>query len=97
MKTLQDETYRTHLSTAGKEIDEAFDLDGLLETFLLTARTSLHSETHAGLLQLGRQFKGTDLVANYDEAEITEVIRVSTSCVFMVNTLVTKHFGFEDE
>lgn len=97
LKTLHNDTYRTNLATVGKEIDTAFGLDGFFENFLNRARTALHSYTHAGLLQLGRRFKGADLVANYDEAEIIEVIRASTSCVFMVNNLVTKHFGFENE
>jgi len=69
----------------------------LFESFLTSAREALHSYTHAGILQLGRRFSGTDLVANYSEGEIHEVIRVSTSAVFIVNNLVTKHFGFEEE
>jgi hypothetical protein len=47
--------------------------------------------------QLGRRFRGTDLVPNYSEEEITEVIRTSTSAVFMVNNIVTKCLGFEEE
>ena len=97
LKTLHDDTYRTNLATVGKEIDAAFGLDGFFENFLNQARKALHSYTHAGLSQLGRRFKGADLAANYDNREIVEVIRASTSCVFMVNSLVTKHFGFEDE
>jgi len=64
---------------------------------LARARIALHSYTHAGVLQLGRRFSGDDLIANYSEEEIIEVIRVSTCGVFMVNNLVTKHFGFEEE
>jgi hypothetical protein len=66
-------------------------------TDLTQARPLLHSFTHAGLAQLARRFKGNDLIPDYREAEIREVIRVSTSAVFMVNNLVTKHFGFEQE
>ena len=97
LKTLHNDTYRTNLVPVGMEIDTAFGLGGFFENFLNRARPALHSYTHAGLSQLGRRFRGADLVANYDEAEIIEVIRASTSCVFMVNNLVTKHFGFEDE
>jgi hypothetical protein len=49
------------------------------------------------MAQLGRRFTGADLAANYREGEIVEVIRVSTSAIFMVNNLVTKFLGFEDE
>jgi hypothetical protein len=97
LKKLHSDEYRTNLASVGKEIDSAFHLEGLFENFLSKARKALHSYTHAGMSQLGRRFKGTDLIANYREEEIIEVIRVSTSSVFMVNNLVTKHLGFEDE
>ena len=97
LKKLHNDTYRTNLGRVGKEIDKAFQLGTFFQDFLKMARPALHSFTHAGLLQLGRRFKGTELVANYGEPEIIEVIRTSTSCVFMVNNLVTKHFGFEEE
>ena len=97
VRKLREDEYRTNLSTVGKEIDAAFGTDDLFEAFLTRARIALHSYTHAGVYQLGRRFSGDDLVANYSEEEIIEVIRVSTSAVFMVNNLVTKHFGFEEE
>jgi len=34
---------------------------------------------------------------NYSDDEVIEVIRVTTSAVFTVTNLVTKHFGFEDD
>jgi hypothetical protein len=97
LRKLHSDEYRTNLATVGQEIDAAFGTEGFFENFLNGARTALHSYTHAGLMQLGRRFSGTDLVANYREAEIVEVIRTCTSSVFMVNNLVTKHLGFEAE
>ena len=97
LQQLHKDQYRTNLATVGREIDTFFGTDDLFEKFLGQARKGLHSYTHVGLLQLGRRFKGTDLIANYREEEIIEVIRVSTRAVFMVNNLVTKHFGFEEE
>jgi hypothetical protein len=97
LRKLHSDEYRTNLVTVGKEIDTAFGTEGFFENFLNGARTALHSYTHAGLMQLGRRFSGTDLVATYREAEIVEVIRTCTSSVFMVNNLVTKHLGFEEE
>ena len=61
------------------------------------ARTVLHSYTHAGMMQLGRRFKGNDLMQNYADNEIIEVIRSTTSAAWMVTCLVTRHFEFEDE
>jgi hypothetical protein len=97
VRKLREDEYRTNLGTVGKEIDTAFGTDDFFEKFLVKARIALHSYTHAGVFQLGRRFSGDDLIANYSEEEIIEVIRVSASAVFMVNNLVTKHFGFEEE
>jgi hypothetical protein len=97
LEQLNADTYKTNLATVGKEIDTAFGSRDLFENFLQGARKALHSYTHVGMLQLGRRFSGTDLRSNYSEGEIAEVIRVSTSAVFMVNNIVTKHLGFEGE
>jgi len=97
LKKLHSDKYKTNFDTVGKEIDAAFHTQNLFENFLTKARKALHSYTHVGMLQLGRRFKGTDLVINFNEGEIVEVIHTSTSAVFMVNNLVAKHFGFEDE
>ena len=97
LKKLREDEYRTNLSTVGKEIDAAFGTGDFFENFLKGARNALHSYTHAGVLQLGRRFSGTDLTPNYSEGEVIEVIRTTTSAVFFVTNLVTKHFGFEEE
>lgn len=97
LRQLHNDEYRTNLATVGAEIDAAFRLEGFFDGFLKRARTALHSYTHAGLLQLGRRFKGTDLVANYTDEEIIDAIRASTTAVFVVNNLMTKHFRFEEE
>jgi hypothetical protein len=97
LRKLHTDEYRTNFSTVGKDIDTAFGMEGLFQRFLNGAKEALHGYTHAGLHQLGRRFSGTDLVPNYSEGEILEVIRTSTSALFMVNNLVTKHLGFEEE
>jgi len=97
VQRLRNDEYRTNFGTVGKEIDAAFSTDALFEKFLGGAKSSLHSFTHAGLLQLGRRFSGTDLVPSYSEGEIIEVIRTSMSAAFLVTNLVTKRFGFEEE
>jgi hypothetical protein len=97
LRKLREDEYRTNLGTVGKEIDTRFATGDLFEKFLTGARSALHSYTHAGVLQLGRRFSGTDLVANYSDDEIVEVVRTSSSAVFMVNNLVTKYLGFEKE
>lgn len=97
VQKLRNDEYRTNLATIGKEIDSFFRLEGLFEKLLDQGRTALHSYTHAGTMQLGRRFKGTDLTPNYSEGSLIEVIQVSTSSAFLVNNLVTKYLGFEEE
>lgn len=95
-KVLADE-YRTNFGTVGKEIDTAFGTGDFFENFLKGAKDALHGYTHIGMHQLGRRFSGTDLMPSYSDEEIIEVIRTSTSAVFMVNNIVTKHLAFEEE
>ncbi len=97
LRLLRNDQYRADLSTVGKEIDAAFGTGDFFEKFLQGARNALHSYTHAGIMQVGRRFSGSDLTANYSEDEIVEVIRATSSAVFLVNNLVTKHLGFEEE
>jgi hypothetical protein len=98
LKEMLADAYRTNFGTVGKEIDNAFGTEGLFENFLRGAKDALHGYTHIGTHQLGRRFTGSDdLKPSYSEDEIIEVIRVSTSAVFMVNNIVTKHLGFEAE
>jgi len=97
VRKLREDEYRTNLSTVGAEIDTAFGMDNFFESFLTSVRLALNSYTHAGVFQLGRRFSGDDLLASYSEEEVIEVIRISSCAVFMVNNLVTKHFGFDEE
>jgi hypothetical protein len=94
---IKSDTYVTNFKTIGAEIDKAFGLKGYFDRFLNGARGALHSFTHSGFSQLGRQFKGDDLEAHYGDGEIIEVIHTSTTAVLLVSMLVTRHFKFEDE
>lgn len=97
-RKLQQDEYRTNLETIGPWIDKEFGADGLFTSFLNEkARKALHSYTHGGISQLGRRFDGHNLEPTYDDGEIIEVIRVSTSAVWMVTNLVTKYLGFSSE
>lgn len=97
VQNLRQDEYRTNFGRVGKEIDAAFGTGDFFENLLKGARNALHSYTHAGLLQVGRRFSGTDLTPSYSETEIIEVIRTTSSAAFLVTNLVTKHFGFEEE
>lgn len=97
LEKLKNDQYKTNFATIGKEVDARFGTGNLFENFLGQGRLAMHSYTHSGLLQLSRRFSGTDLLPNYEDDEIVEVIGVSTSAVFLATNLVTKHLGFDDE
>jgi hypothetical protein len=98
LKALQNDDYRVNFKDIGPRLDAAFGLEGLMQNFLSEkTRSALHSYTHSGVHQLGRRFDGNDLKQSYKDEEIIEVINVTSSAIFMISNLVTKHFGFEDE
>lgn len=97
VQQLHKDEYRVNFKELAPRIDKAFALEGLLERIMDQARHVFHSYTHGGVMQLGRRFKGNDIQANYAADAIIEVIRSTTSAVWMVNNLVLKYFKFEDE
>jgi hypothetical protein len=97
VKSLQEDTYHTDFDKIAQWMDKEFVTEKLFTNFIGGAQAALHSFTHAGLSQTGRRFDGHDLKPSYDEGEIVEVIRVSTSAVWMVTNLVTIHLGFIKE
>lgn len=97
VRRIREDEYRVNFEKIGPQIDTAFALDGLFENFLTQARTALHSYTHSGVSQLSRRFDGHNLKPHYKDDEINEVIWCSTSAVFMVTNLVTKHLKFDVE
>jgi len=98
LTALQNDDYRVNFKEIGTRIDAAFGLEGLMEKFLNEkTRSALHSYTHSGVHQLGRRFDGSDIKQTYNDGEIIEVVNVTSSAMFMISNLVTKHFGFEDD
>jgi hypothetical protein len=98
VKKLRDDIYKVNFKEIGPKIDAAFGMDHLMENFLNDrTREALHGYTHGGLHQLGRRFRDGQVRPNYSDEEIIEIIRVTTSALFMVTNLLTKHFGFEDD
>jgi hypothetical protein len=97
IKRLQEDTYHTDFDRIGPWIDKEFGTEQLFTNLIGKAQSALHSFAHAGLSQLGRRFDGHNLKASFDDGEITEVIRVCISAVWMVTNLVTIHLGFVRE
>jgi hypothetical protein len=97
LRRIRQDEYRVNFAAVGPQIDTTFGLHGFFTKFLEQVRDALHSFTHSGLSQLSRRFDGHDLKPSYREGEIIEVIRSSTSAVWMVTNLVTKHLNFSEE
>jgi len=97
VRKIRNDEYTVNFKTVSAQIDTAFGLNGFFDNLLKGARSALHSFTHSGVSQLGRRFEGTDLKPAYSGEEIIEVIRTTTTAVFLVTILVTKHFRFEQE
>lgn len=95
--SIKEDKYAVNFKQVGGQIDAAFQLNGYFDKFLNGARGALHSFTHSGLSQLGRRFKGNDLIAHYEDGEIIEVIHTSATGTWMVTNLVAKHFKCQEE
>ena len=94
---IKQDKYRVNFKTVGAQIDKAFSLNGFFENTLKEARDALHSYTHAGMFQITRRFDEDAIKPRYSDGAILNVIEGSTTAIFMATTLVTKHFGFEEE
>ena len=98
VQALRNDDYRFSLKKKGQWIDEEFGLGNLMQSFL-DDRTlnALHGYTHVGVHQLGRRFDSGYVRPRYSEGEIIEVIRVTTTALFMLTILIIKHFGLEED
>jgi hypothetical protein len=94
VKSLQEDTYHTDFDKIGHWMDKEFGTGDLFTNFIGNAQAALHSFTHAGLSQIGRRFDGHDLKPSYDEGEIVEVIRVSSSAACSVPSCETRTRDF---
>ncbi len=98
LNRLKEDRYRVDFKKVPREIDEAFGLGHVFQNFLPEpVRGALHSYTHSGVVPLRRRFDGTDVAANYPDVEILALINTTASALFMVTSLVTRHFEFEKQ
>lgn len=64
-------------------IDRTCGID-FFHDFKQRSWNALNSYTHTGILQIGRRFTGHNLVPSYRDAEIVEMMRVSTTCILLL-------------
>jgi hypothetical protein len=96
LKSLRNDKYTVNFKEIGLYLDKTYGFGGLFQK-IMTTQGPLHSFTHSGTSQLSRRFDGNDVRPTFSEAEIIEVIGSTTSMIFMVTALATKHLGFEQE
>jgi hypothetical protein len=73
-------------STFG-EMSNAIDSKSGIDFFADFKRRSwnpMNSYTHTGILQIGRRFTGHALIPSYTDGEITEMMRVGTTCILLL-------------
>jgi hypothetical protein len=98
LDNLRKDKYRVDFKKVPREIDEAFGLGQVFQNFLPEpVRDALHSYTHSGVAPLRRRFDGMDVAANYPDDEVLALINTTASAVFMVTSLVTRHFDLEKQ
>ena len=94
---IRRDRYNVSYEKDGRRIDEAFGLGSLLDNYLKHARPLLHSLTHSGKAQLKRRFEGEQVGASFSDEEVAKLVRNTSSAIYLVTVLVTRHFGFEEE
>jgi hypothetical protein len=72
------------LAQMADAIDPAHNTGDFFSDFKKRSWKALNSYTHTGMLQIGRRFKGHEVVNDYSDEEIYEVATVVTTCVLLV-------------
>lgn len=72
------------LAEMAEAIDPAHNAGDFFQDLKKRSWKALNSYTHTGMLQLGRRFKGHEVVNSYSEGEIYEMTTVATTCVLVV-------------
>ena len=94
---LRSDKFRLSFFRDTQKIDDHFDLGGEFKSLVDRMVEFLHSLTHLGMQQVRRQFRGSNLEANYPENEILAVISMSTVTKFMVTSRVIERFQSDAE
>lgn len=97
LAALKNGTYKTEFKNIGQQIDQTYGLNPLFGPWLEKATDVLHGFTHGGIEQLMRRSSGTDIVPNYSEEEVQDVIRCTTLFAFLTALSVTDFLNFSEE
>ncbi len=90
-------TYQTDFANIGNQVDQIVGVERLLGPFFKKNIKTLHGFTHGGLEQLRRRRKGADIIANYSENEVRDVVQFTTMFVFLTTAHLLEYLGLEAE
>lgn len=90
-------TYSTDFAKIGEQIDQMAGIEPLLGPFFKKNTKILHGFTHGGVEQLVRRYDGTDIIANFPDDEVRDVIRFTTMFAHLTATHVTDYLGLNEE
>jgi hypothetical protein len=85
------------LAQMAEAIDLAHNAGDFFQDLKKRSWKALNSYTHTGMLQLGRRFKGHEVVSSYSEGEIYEMTAVATTCVLVVISRFLAKQGHGDD
>ena len=97
LERIRKDKYHVNFSKVGRVIDKRFGLETFLQDFLRDSAKILHSYTHGGILPVQRRYKDNTLQPNYQDDELVGLIHTTTSGLFLLTNILTKHLGYEEE
>jgi len=98
LAAIKEGTYNTDFASIGEQIDQMAGLEEpLLGTFFKNHTKILHGFTHGGLEQLMRRSDGPDIIANYPDDEVSDVVTFTTMFAFLTAVHVADYLGLGAE
>ena len=103
-RSIQKGTYRTDFEAAGAKLDSHLAQGNTIvrkgismQNWYKLRKNRLHGFTHGGLQQVVRHINGKDIVPNFPEQELREMIETTMLHVHLAATLVTLFLGLTAE
>jgi hypothetical protein len=98
LAAIKDGAYNTDFAGIGEQIDQMAGLEEpLLGAFFKKHTKILHGFTHGGLEQLMRRSDGPDIIANYPDDEVRDVVNFTTMFAFLTAVHVADYLNLGAE
>ena len=97
LAAINDGTYNTDFANIGEQIDREAGIEPFFGKFFKEHAKALHGFTHGGLEQLMRRSSGPDIIANYPDDEVRDVVRFTTMFAHLTALNVADYLGLQKE